>query len=189
MVTLMNSVRSIIENYVPLNEQELQDKRQMLAFMDTNEGWLNRDNAMAHMTASAWVVDPARKWVLMIYHNIYGSWSWTGGHADGEDDMLAVAVREVEEETGVTARPVSKDPVSIESLCVAAHIKRGMYVSSHIHMNVTYLLEADPNAPARIKPDENSGVMWVPFEEVNARVTEDEMRPIYAKLIERARRM
>jgi len=185
----MSNVRGIIDGYVPQNEQEEQDRLQMLAFMDKNEGWLCRDNAMAHVTASAWVVDPDRTRVLMIYHNIYNSWSWTGGHADGDEDLMSVAVREAREETGVIARPVSQKPVSIESLCVAGHIKRGRYVSSHIHMNVTYLLEADPQAPARIKPDENSGVMWVPFEEVNGRVSEDDMRPIYAKLIERARQI
>ena len=182
----MNKVRKLIEEYIPLCEQEERDRGQMLAFMDVNAGWLTRENTMAHMTASAWVVDKARSSVLMIYHNIYGSWSWTGGHADGEDDLLSVALREAEEETGVKARAVSEAPVSIECLCVNSHIKNGRHVSSHIHMNVTYLLEADISAEARIKPDENSGVMWMPFEEVDARVTEDAMRPIYAKLTERA---
>lgn len=53
------------------------------------------------MTASAWVVNKDRSKVLMIYHNIYNSWSWLGGHADGETDLLAVAIREVREEAGI----------------------------------------------------------------------------------------
>lgn len=190
MVKLMyNNIRRLIEEYVPCCDQEISDKEQMLAFMNASEGWLDRDNAMAHMTASAWVVDPERTSVLMAYHNIYDSWSWVGGHADGDGDLLAVAVKETLEETGIKAKPVSDKPISIESLCVNSHVKRGAHVSCHIHMNVTYLLEADPGERARIKPDENSGVMWIPFEEVDSRVAEDAMRPIYAKLIERARNM
>lgn len=184
----MKNVRTLIADYVPKCEQEARDRAQMLAFMDANAGWLTRENAMAHMTASAWVVDPARTRVLMAYHNIYCSWSWVGGHADGEDNLLNVALRETEEETGTQARPVIEAPISIESLCVNGHVKRGAYVAAHIHMNVTYLLEADPGSFTRIKPDENSGVMWIGFGEVDGRTSEECMRPIYAKLIQRAAR-
>lgn len=180
-------VRKIVAGFEPRCEQEARDRAQMLAFLDTQEGWLTRENAMAHMTASAWVVDPAREKTLMIYHNIYRSWSWTGGHADGEEDLAAVAMREVFEETGARARLVLVKPISVESLTVEGHIKRGAFVSPHIHMNVTYLMEADPEQTVRIKADENSGVMWVPFEEVNERCSEPYMRTIYAKLMERAK--
>ena len=182
-------MRKVIDEYVPSCEQEASDRQQMLSFMDSCGGWLTRDNAMAHVTVSAWVVNPERTRVLMAYHNIYDSWAWTGGHADGESDLVAVAIKEVREETGVEARPVSDKPISIESLNVVSHIKRGKFVSSHIHMNVTYLLEADPAAQARMKPDENSGVMWIPFEEVESKVSEEAMKPIYRKLMERARSM
>ena len=182
----MERVYRLIESYAPKCEQEAADRRQMLAFMAANTGWLTRENAVAHVTASAWVVDHARQKALMAFHNIYNSWSWTGGHADGDNDLLAVALREAREETGIIARPAAEVPLSIESICVSNHIKRGTFVSSHIHMNVTYLLEADPDAPIRMKPDENKGVMWLDFSEIDSRVTEAEMRPIYAKLIARA---
>lgn len=62
----------------------------------------------------------------MIYHNIYNSWSWTGGHADGETDLLAVALREVTEETGLqTLRPVSRELFSVEILTVDGHENEG----------------------------------------------------------------
>ena len=79
----------------------------------------------------------------------------------GEEDLLAVALREVREESGVKhARPASENIFSLEVLTVDGHEKRGAYVSSHLHLNVTYLLIADDSDALTVKPDENSGVRW-----------------------------
>ena len=120
----------------------------------------------------------------MVYHNIYHSWSWLGGHADGETDLLAVAIREVKEEAGISdVRPVSEEIFSLESLTVDGHVKKGRYVSSHLHLNVTYLLEADEADVLRIKPDENSGVRWFSLEEALAACSEPWMiERVYKKL-------
>ena len=154
-------IRQQLAAYVPFNEQEQRDKELILWFLDHNPDAFSRSNTLAHMTASAWVVNPAHDKVLMIYHRIYDSWSWTGGHADGETDLLSVALRELREETGVrNPRPVSKDIFSLEVLTVDGHVKRGQYVSSHLHLNVTYLLEADEQETLHICEEENSGVQW-----------------------------
>lgn len=148
-----------IEKYKPYNEQEEKDKILILDWIRNNENAFSRENAVAHMTASAWVVNRERTKVLMVYHNIYNSWSWLGGHADGETDLLSVAVREVKEEAGISnVRPVSEEIFSLESLTVDGHMKKGKYVSSHLHFNLTYLLEADSEEAVSIKADENSGV-------------------------------
>lgn len=98
-----------IERYCPFNEQEEKDKALILNWIKTNDNAFSRENAVAHMTASAWVVNKDRSKVLMVYHNIYHSWSWLGGHADGETDLLAVAIREVKEEAGIRhVQPVEK---------------------------------------------------------------------------------
>ena len=125
-----------------------------------------RENRNAHMTASAWIVDPTRTRTLMVYHNIYDSWSWTGGHADGETDLLSVALREAREETGIAhVHPVNTEIYSLEILTVDGHEKRGKYVSSHLHLNLTYLLEADDSDALMRKEDENSAVAWFSLEE------------------------
>ena len=69
--------------YRPVNAQEEKDKQQLLAWLSSGIDLYSRDCAAAHLTASAWVVSPDRKQVLMAYHKIYNSWAWTGGHADG----------------------------------------------------------------------------------------------------------
>ncbi len=150
-----------ITAYRPRCEQEARDRAVILDFIARNPDAFLRTNLIAHMTASAWVVDREREHVLMVYHNIYNSWSWTGGHADGERDLLSVAVREVREETGAEhVRPVTGDIFSLEVLTVDGHEKRGEYVPSHLHLNVTYLLEADKNDTLHICAAENSGVRW-----------------------------
>ena len=176
-----------IKNYIPFNEQEERDKVLILQWLKENENAFSRKNTVAHMTASAWVVNKDRTKVLMVYHNIYNSWSWLGGHADGEKDLLKVAVREVKEEAGIkNVHPVSEEIFSLESLTVDGHIKNGSYVSSHLHFNVTYLLEADSEEAVSIKPDENSGVSWFTPEEALKKSTEPWfVEHIYSKLLDK----
>ena len=178
---------SKIKKYQPFNEQEEMDKALILNWIETQENAFSRENAVAHMTASAWVVNKERSKVLMIYHNIYNSWSWLGGHADGETDLLAVAVREVKEEAGITnVRPVSDEIFSLESLTVDGHVKKGRYVSSHLHLNVTYLLEADSEEAVSVKADENSGVAWFTPGEALKKSTEPWfVEHVYGKLVKK----
>ena len=174
---------------MPFNEQEEADLRVISRCIETFDDVLTRDNEIAHFTSSGFVVNKARTKVLMIHHNIYHSWGWTGGHADGESDFLQVAIREALEETGVHTTPVSTDIFSIDVLQVLAHVKKGKYVTPHIHLNVTYLLEASEEESLTIAEEENSGVEWIPFEDVLHRVAEEHMRPVYAKLMEKAKQM
>nr|WP_142411672.1 NUDIX hydrolase [Clostridium sp. Marseille-P7770] len=179
-----------IRRYLPYNEQEEADKVLILDWIRNHDDAFLRENVVAHMTASAWVVNEDRSKVLMVYHNIYHSWSWLGGHADGEPDLLAVAIREVKEEAGIKeVRPVSEEIFSLESLTVDGHVKRGKYVSSHLHLNVTYLLEADSDEAVSVKADENSGVAWFTPEEALKKSTEPWfVERVYAKLIEKTKR-
>ena len=185
-MTREDSIRQI-ENYPPFNEQEEKDKALILGWIRDNENAFSRKNTVAHITASAWVVNKDRSKVLMVYHNIYNSWSWLGGHADGETDLLAVALREVKEEAGIShVCPVSEEIFSLESLTVDGHMKKGKYVSSHLHLNVTYLLEADFEEAVSIKADENSGVAWFSPEEALKKSTEPWfVEHVYSKLIEK----
>ena len=185
-MTREDSIRQI-ENYPPFNEQEEKDKALILGWIRDNENGFSRKNTVAHITASAWVVNKDRSKVLMVYHNIYNSWSWLGGHADGETDLLSVAIREVKEEAGISnVRPVSEEIFSLESLTVDGHVKKGRYVSSHLHLNVTYLLEADSEEQVSVKADENSGVAWFTPEEALKKSTEPWfVERVYAKLVEK----
>ena len=176
--------------FVPQNEQEETDRLALLAWLDSGIDIYTRRCNAAHLTASGWVVSPDRKKVLMAYHKLYDSWAWLGGHADGMEDLQAVAEKEVREESGLEeVTPLGDGIFSLEILTVDGHEKRGKYVSSHLHLNVTYLFEADPSAPVFIKPDENSGVAWFAVEEVLQKSTEPWFcQRIYSKLMDKVRR-
>ena len=175
---------SVIRSYNPWNEQEAADQLEIIRQIECCPDIFTRQNRNAHMTASSWIVNPERTKVLMVYHNIYNSWSWTGGHADGEIDLLSAAIREAKEETGIhTVRPLSDQIYSLEILTVDGHEKKGQYVSSHLHMNLTYLLEADEAEHLAYKADENSGTAWFTLEDAISASSEPWFRArIYSKL-------
>lgn len=181
------SIIDEIRAYVPGCPQEERDKSYMLDFLARHDDAFDRANGEAHMTASAWVVSPDGTKVVMCYHNIYNSWSWTGGHADGDRDLLAVAMREVWEETGLRTRLLADGIFSLENLTVEEHVKNGKRIPTHTHMNVTYLLRAEGET-LRSKPDENRAVRWMTPEEALASSTEPWMvEHVYRKLAERAK--
>lgn len=176
--------------YQPFDEKEANDKEVMLEFIRNNEDVLTRNNRIGHFTTSAWITNKERTKVLMIYHNIYQSWTWVGGHADGDEDLFRVVKKEIAEETGLTNLvPLSNGMCGLNIITVDNHIKRGKQVSSHLHLDIEYLFEANENDAVRVKEDENSGVKWVDIDKVNEYSTEENMKPIYHVLNEKLKRV
>ena len=175
--------------YEPRDEAEAGDKAMFLEYLRLfPHTILTRENKIAHLTASGFVVNRDCSKVLMAHHNLYRVWAWTGGHSDGEDDFLSVALREAREETGIVhIRPLSPAIASLDILPVWGHVKRGKYVPSHQHLNVTYLLQADESDALTVRPEENSRVGWLPAEGLTRCTNEWQMDGVYEKLLDRAR--
>lgn len=175
-------LKEIIQAYKPYNEQEAFDKRAILAFIDRNPDYLLRTNLIAHFTVSTIVVNEKMDKVLFAHHNIYKSWGWLGGHSDGDEDMLHVALKETEEESGLKKiRPHSKEVFMLDTIYVPNHLKHGKHVSDHLHLNATYLVIADDKEKPIVNIEENSGVKWFAIDTVLKIVHEPRMIPIYQK--------
>ncbi|MGL5414402.1 MAG: NUDIX hydrolase [Clostridium sp.] len=182
--------RDIIKSYKPINEQEMKDKIVFLQCIDNFKDTLTRENVVCHFTASAFVVNKNRDKTLMIYHNIYNTWAWTGGHMDGEEDFLKVALKELREETGIkTVKLLSDEIMSLDVLPVAGHMKNGVYIAPHLHLNIAYLFECSEEEEVRAKLDENSGVKWLEISRLNRYVEKEPyISYIYKKIMDKGLR-
>ena len=178
-------IKKELENYIPYNEQEAADKEMFLKALEL-ENIFTRENIFAHFTATSFIFNKSKTKVLMIYHNTYDSWTWTGGHADGDKDLQNVAKKEAMEETGIDKLEIIDNKIfTIDALTTNGHIKRGKYISSHLHLNASFIFEADEKSKLKVKPDENSGVKWIAINDLKNSVSEEYMLAVYQKILDK----
>lgn len=177
-----------IERFIPSNEQERIDQNIILSFSKMHsQNVLLRDNPIAHITSSGFLMNKELDRVLLVHHNIRNCWAWTGGHADGDGDLLHVARKEASEETGVaTVEPLFREIASLDILPVFGHLRKGGYVNSHLHLSVAYILVCDEREPIRPAPGENTDVAWFPTGYFTAAHFDPSDTYLYNKLIKRA---
>ena len=131
-------------------------------FIRSHPDCLLRTCLSGHLTASAWVVDPARRRTLLTHHHKLDRWLQLGGHVDGDADLLASAEREAREESGLTGvRAVSAEIFDVDRHRIPA---RGSE-PEHWHYDVRFLYEADP-AEALVVSSESKELAWVELERV-----------------------
>jgi len=175
-----------IRAFQPGCEQEEADRQIILALCRDGQDVLTRNNTVCHLTSSGLILNETRDKILMVHHNIYRTWTWTGGHADGMPDLEAVAMREAKEETGINHVTLLYGGIaSLDILPVYGHVKKGRYVSAHLHLNAAWLLQASEAETLTIRPDENSDVSWTPLTESASRSREPELIRIFGKMLSR----
>ena len=157
-----NTLVQLLANYQPFTPEETQFKQQMIEFIDQNTDCFERTLLIGHITGSAWIVDKSRKFTLLTHHRKLDKWFQTGGHCDGNSNVLNIAIKEAMEETGLTDIQV----INASVFDIDIHIipeRKG--VSSHLHYDVRFLLEADMNEPLIIS-SESSNLAWVELSKV-----------------------
>jgi len=162
---------------LPLSREEALAVEETIAFVEAHPDCLSRACLPGHLTGSAWVTSPDRRRALLTHHRKLCKWLQLGGHADGDPDLLAVALREAREESGLTRLTV----VSPELFDVDRHwIPARGAEPGHWHHDLRFHFEADP-AEALTVTHESKALSWVDVAEVRALNPEESMARMVRK--------
>jgi 8-oxo-dGTP pyrophosphatase MutT (NUDIX family) len=143
--------------YVPADPREDAMRARLVAFVAAHADAFERTLLTGHVTASAWIVDPARTRALLAHHRKLGKWLQLGGHVDGDPDVRRAALREAREESGLTSlRFVSSGIYDLDVHPIPARPGE----PAHDHYDVRFALEADPTEPL-VTSAESHGLAWI----------------------------
>ena len=146
----------------PADERERAMRDRLVAFVEAHPDAFERALRTGHVTASAWIVDPSRTQALLTHHRNLGKWLQLGGHADGETDVRAAAMREAREESGLASLRFAHDAIyDVDVHAIPARPGE----PAHDHYDVRFALEADPDEPLVVS-DESHELAWIPIAEL-----------------------
>ena len=157
-------IRSI-ESYIPDTETEQKHRKSVLMFLRENNNNFERSNLKGHITGSAWLLNKEKTKVLLNYHRKFNKWMQFGGHADGDTDILAVAIKEAQEESGLTnIYPVFSTIFDVDVHAIPANLTKTE--PAHYHYDVRYLLWT-PEREYTISK-ESIDLKWVNINEIRS---------------------
>ena len=155
----------LLDQHLPQSVLEAGNMARTRHFVEQHADCFERELQTGHVTGSAWVVNPARDKVLLLHHRKHDEWYQPGGHADGDADILRVALRETHEETGVPTEEIrlvdgSVFDVDIHTIPIIGNEPR------HTHYDIRFLVEIDDSLPVPGN-DESHDILWVPVYEAS----------------------
>lgn len=144
---------------VPRGDTALERDRLLLAdLIGSHPDVAERSCHPGHLTGSALVVDLGRGATLLLLHRKLGRWLQPGGHADGDTNLAAVALREATEETGIDGLLVDPEPVDLD-----IHLVPPPDDVPHLHLDVRYVVVA-PDGAVTAPNEESTDSRWVPLD-------------------------
>ena len=157
----MRSLNKLIEKYIKRYPSET-SAIDILKFLE-NKDCFSKSNHEGHFTGSAWIVSPDKEYILMTHHKKLGMWLQLGGHADGEQNLFEVALREAKEESGIESFIYSDEEIFDVDIHKIPNSKGSI---GHMHYDIRFLLEADPASSNIVVSEESYDVAWIPFQKV-----------------------
>ena len=147
-------------------------RERIVAFLDAHPDALHRSCAAGHLTASALVVDDAGRRALLMHHRKLDKWLQMGGHADGDDDLAAVALKEAHEESGIAGLSLANDGAPVD---LDVHEVRPPREPPHLHLDVRFVAVA-PAGCVAVANDESHELRWVLLDDLVSSHEEQGMR-------------
>lgn len=180
----------LLRRYAVLHPKERETTGRLLALVENEPRCFERDCYVpGHVTASAWIVSRESRRVLLTHHRKLDRWLQLGGHTDGESDVLASALREAREESGLTdfaPLPRGRQPVILD---VDIHaIPARKHEPSHEHHDVRFLFETSERAPLVRQASESNELGWFAVSEVASRFDEESLARMARKAADWLRR-
>jgi 8-oxo-dGTP pyrophosphatase MutT (NUDIX family) len=157
-------------------------RRQVLDFLDVHPDALQRTCTAGHLTASALVVDPADERFVVLHHRKLDRWLQPGGHADGDGDLAAVALREATEETGLADLVLRLPAIDLD-----VHEVEPPGEAPHLHLDLRFKVLAPVGAADRGAPpgnDESHAVRWVTAADLDGLGADASLRRLVARALE-----
>jgi 8-oxo-dGTP pyrophosphatase MutT (NUDIX family) len=162
-----------------LDPHEAEMTADTIRFVEAHPDCFLRSQLSGHITGSAWIVDATRTRTLLTHHHQLDKWLQLGGHADGDPDVQAVAMREAREESGLTRlRLVADEPFDVDRHLIPE--RKG--VPEHFHYDLRFMIEADPAEPLQIS-SESKDLAWVEVARVPELNREESMARMVRKTL------
>lgn len=152
----MMTLDELLNRYLPVYEEEQKAKENMLHFLRTHPDCFERSCIPGHFTGSAWLLNKEQTHALLLHHKKLNKWLQLGGHCDGDSDVLAVAIREAQEESGIMGiAPLSTGIFDIDIHTIPARKEE----PEHLHLDVRFLLTVTSDEVI-IKNEESLALQW-----------------------------
>jgi 8-oxo-dGTP pyrophosphatase MutT (NUDIX family) len=171
------SIIDKLNNYKLRFPEESDSTGDFIQFITQTPNYLDRNTSNAHVTGSAWLLNLDKTKVLLTHHKKLNSWCQLGGHADGETDVLKVAIREAKEESGI----IGIIPISSDIFDISKHYipKRGD-CDAHYHYDITFALQVTDSEEYRVSA-ESFDLEWVEIDKVLEYANNSTMDRMYSK--------
>jgi len=166
----------LLRRHRPHDAHEAAMLERIVTFVERYKKCFERSLLIGHVTGSAWVVDKMRTHTLLVHHARLDKWLQPGGHYDGDPSVLAVAVRETLEETGIAATPLTAAIFDVD----AHEIPPRKNEPAHIHYDIRFFLQANREEAPVVSP-ESRDVRWVPLSDVPSLNTDQSVLRLVAK--------
>lgn len=168
----------LLSKHQPIDSHEQEMLERIVVFVHEHENFYSRDLLVGHLTGSAWIVDETFSHALLLHHGKLNKWLQPGGHIEDDAEMLAAAMREAREETGVAVRPHSPAIFDVDIHGIPARPNE----PAHFHYDIRFWLIADKAAPL-VVTSESKDLAWVALQEIETLTQEESVLRMVRKTI------